>query len=104
MLCLWTPVSVLGRSDIVVLTVVEVLWGLRLCDAHEFLFQCWEDDRFHCHRGPVQVVQASFSTRNVLKPNFHICRGAAMLVDSCFSAENFMQMCFGARNVLIFTL
>ena len=86
MLCLWTPVSVLRRSDIVVLTVVEVLWKLRLCDARELLFQCWEDDCFHCRGGPVQVVLASLSTRNVLKPNFHNCGDAAMLVDSCVSA------------------
>ena len=35
----------------------------------------------------MQVVEVSFSTRNVLKPNFHNCKGAAMLVDPCFIAE-----------------
>ena len=34
----------------------------------------------------MEVVQASFSARNLLKPNFHNCTCCAMLVDSCFSA------------------
>ena len=63
-LCLWTPVSVLRRLYIVILTVVEVLWMLRLCDARELLFQCWKDHRFHCRGGPVHVVQASFSSNS----------------------------------------
>ena len=33
----------------------------------------------------MDVVQPCFSTRNVLKPNFHNCRRCAMLVDYCFS-------------------
>ena len=34
----------------------------------------------------MEVVQASFSTRNIVKPNFHNCRCCAMIVDSCFGA------------------
>ena len=34
----------------------------------------------------MEVVQASFSTRNVLKPNFHNYRCCVMLVDSSISA------------------
>ena len=48
-------VSVLERSDKVILTILE-------------------------------FVQATFLTRNILKPNFHNCRGGVMLVDFCFSA------------------
>ena len=54
MRCLWTPVSVLRRSDKVIVTVV--------------------------------VIQASFKTRNILKPTFHNCRGGVMLVDYWFCA------------------
>ena len=66
--CLWTPVSVLGRSHEVTVTVVEVL-------------------------------QASFLTRNILKPNFHNCRGGAMLVDSRFSAGEFRYSHYYRRGV-----
>ena len=61
--CLWTTVSVLGRSDKVTFSAVE-------------------------------VVQACFSTRNVIKPNFHDCRVCAMLADACISAGNIRQGCF----------
>ena len=39
----------------------------------------------------MEVVQVSFSTRNVLNPNFHNCRGCVMLVHSCFGAGNISQ-------------
>ena len=37
----------------------------------------------------MEVVQASFGTRNVLNLNFHNYRGRAMLVDSHFTAGKF---------------
>ena len=34
----------------------------------------------------MDVMEACFETRNVLKFSFDNCRGSAMLMDSCFSA------------------
>ena len=34
----------------------------------------------------MDVMEACFGTRNVLKFSFDNCRGSAMLMDSCFSA------------------
>ena len=61
----------------------------------------------------MEVVQACFKTRNVLKFSFDSCR-CVMLIDSCFSGEvrcfhcrggpvEFVQLCFGIRNVLKFS-
>ena len=61
----------------------------------------------------VEVVQASFITTNVLKFNFHNCRGSLMVVDSCFRAGKIrysrfncpgglvdvVQVCFTTSNV-----
>ena len=95
--CLWTPDSVLGSSDTVILTVgefghaffrtknvlelisttVEVFWCLW---THVSVLERSDNAVFIV----VEVVQASFSTRNILKP--HNCRCCAMLEDSCISA------------------
>ena len=108
MRCLWTPVSVLSRSDKVVFTVLVVL--RKLCrhvsepvrNVLKFTFDngsgcamfvdsCFiagkiRQSCFHSSGGPVDLVQACFGTRNVLNFSFDKCRGCAMLVNFCFSA------------------
>ena len=68
-----------GMFEIPIFTTVEVLrclWtpAAGLGSSDTVILTVWE------------FRQASFSTKNVLKLNFHNFRGFLMLVDSCFSA------------------